>query len=83
MEALILEKPVIIVDYIYGQEKGNVDFVVENRVGHFIRNPKKAMETTKALLENPESFEEMRKNIQALQLRNGTQEIVDFILTCN
>lgn len=83
MEALILEKPVIIVDYIYGQEKGNVDFVVENKVGYFIRSPKKAMETTKALLENPESFEEMHRNIQALQLKNGTHDIVDFILTYN
>jgi processive 1,2-diacylglycerol beta-glucosyltransferase/1,2-diacylglycerol 3-beta-galactosyltransferase len=83
MEALILEKPLILVDYIYGQEKGNVDYVVEHQAGFFIRNPKKAMEKVKSLLEDPKSFEEMKRNIRSLDIRNGTEEIVDFILTRN
>lgn len=39
-EALIRGLPIILNDYIPGQEKGNVPYVVENGAGIFIRDPK-------------------------------------------
>ncbi|CAM8945915.1 unnamed protein product [Rhodiola kirilowii] len=39
-EALIRGLPIILNDYIPGQEKGNVPYVVDNGAGVFTRNPK-------------------------------------------
>ncbi|CAN1159327.1 Monogalactosyldiacylglycerol synthase 2, chloroplastic [Linum perenne] len=47
-EALIRGLPIILNDYIPGQEKGNVPYVVENGAGVFTRSPK---ETAKIVTE--------------------------------
>ncbi|HUX22907.1 MAG TPA: glycosyltransferase, partial [Spirochaetia bacterium] len=80
LEALMLEKPLIVSQYVFGQEKGNVDFVRRERVGIYSSDPKEIVRHIERLVENPSVYEKYRERIQALQLRNGTSEIADFIV---
>jgi processive 1,2-diacylglycerol beta-glucosyltransferase/1,2-diacylglycerol 3-beta-galactosyltransferase len=79
MEALILEKPLIITSYIWEQEKGNVEFVEENRLGFYETSPKKAVNKVKTLLFDENQVKAFRENIAKANIRNGTTDIAKFI----
>lgn len=78
-EILTLEKPLIISNYIWGQERGNVKFVVDNKVGFFIKNPRKIVQKINEIFSNPSVYEEILQNIRKLGLRNGSKEMAEFI----
>lgn len=79
MEALMLKKPMIIVNYIYGQEEGNVDFTVNNNVGYFIKKPKKIVEKAKEILNDPSIARGIEDRLEKLGLRNGTNELMEYV----
>jgi UDP-N-acetylglucosamine:LPS N-acetylglucosamine transferase len=80
-EALILQKPLILTQRLYGQEQGNVDFVVNNELGWFIPKPRAMMEKIREILEHPEIFERTITNIKRAGISNGTEKIVDYIMS--
>ena len=80
-ECLMLERPLIITQRLYGQEQGNVDFVVKNRLGWFISDPQKMVGQIQVLLNNPDQFGEIRQRIRDKGIKNGTGAITDFILS--
>jgi 1,2-diacylglycerol 3-beta-galactosyltransferase len=79
-EALIRGLPIILNDYIPGQEKGNVPYVVDNGAGVFTRSPK---ETARLVSEwfGPRSDELKRMSENALNLAqpNAVFDIVKDI----
>ncbi len=79
MEILMLHKPLIVVNYIYGQEKGNVNFVIKNDVGHYISNPRKLVIKSAEILANPKLSQEMADKVAKLALRNGTDELREYV----
>ena len=81
MEALMLEKPLIVSQYVYGQERGNLDFVKQNRVGFFASTPAEIVAQIGRIVADPQMYEEYKERIRSLALRNGTNEIVDFIMS--
>ncbi|NLL99966.1 MAG: glycosyltransferase [Treponema sp.] len=44
MEVLACKKPIIVSNYIHGQEKGNVEHIIKSRAGWFIQSPKKIIQ---------------------------------------
>lgn len=80
MEALVLGKPLIITQYIYGQEKGNMRFVVENGLGFFLTDPERVGAAVERIFHEPERLERLRENIAKANLRNGSQEIASWAL---
>lgn len=80
MEALILKKPLIISQYIYGQEKGNVEFVKRERLGYYIESSRRIVEHIRRFVSDPSTYDACQSRIAALALRNGTAEIADFVL---
>ncbi|RKX79997.1 MAG: hypothetical protein DRP87_01210 [Spirochaetes bacterium] len=81
MEVLILKKPLIVTQYVYGQERGNVDFLLKNGVGYYIDNPKGMVKKTEYLLKNPSRYNRMMRRIEALNIRNGTDPVARFIIS--
>lgn len=81
MEVLLLEKPLIITSYMYGQERGNVDFVKSNRLGYFVRRPEGVRNRVEHLLANEENLQILRENISRAGIENGTEQIADYILS--
>ncbi|KAL8488428.1 hypothetical protein ACS0TY_024633 [Phlomoides rotata] len=85
-EALIKGLPIILNDYIPGQEKGNVPYVVENGAGVFTRSPK---ETARIVAEwfstKRDELRRMSENAVQLAQPNAVFDIVRDIhgLACH
>lgn len=79
-EALIRGLPIILNDYIPGQEKGNVPFVVDNGAGVFTRRPK---ETARIVAEwfttKSDELKTMSENALKLAQPNAVFDIVKDI----
>ena len=79
-ETLMLQKPLIITQRIYGQEQGNVDFVVRNKLGWFIPHPRAVVKHIRKILDHPEIAEQVIQNIRQMGITNGTEQIVKHIM---
>lgn len=81
MEALLLGRPLIISRYAYGQERGNVDFVVRNRLGFYEDNPRRIAHLVKRLLGDAGWRSDIQRRIETFGLQNGTEKIVDRLIS--
>ncbi len=79
MECLLIGRPLIIYDYLYGQERGNVDFIEENSLGVFIDTPQLLEKRIDEFLSR-DYRKKFGKKLESLNLRSGTEEIVNSIL---
>lgn len=79
MEILGLGKPVVVSNYIKGQEQGNVDFLVQNKLGWFIREPHLICKKIKELLESKGAHAATLDRIESMNLHSGTNEIAKYI----
>ena len=79
-EALSLRKPMIVTKYLYGQEQGNVDYVVHHGLGWYERKPGNMVRRVQQLLENPSAFDAVRHRLSQVNLGIGTSDIADFIV---
>lgn len=80
-EILISKKIPVVVDYIWEQEKGNVEFLLENELGFYEPRPTQAVKRIEQLLSNQWLFNQYRQNLENLNYQNGVYEIADFILS--
>lgn len=78
-EILTLGKPLIICDYVWPQEKGNVDFVTKKKVGFYEPNEKKLAKKIKNLLKNPKRIKAYENNIKKSGLKNETNKLAEYI----
>jgi processive 1,2-diacylglycerol beta-glucosyltransferase/1,2-diacylglycerol 3-beta-galactosyltransferase len=81
MEALVLEKPLVIVSYMYGQERGNVDFVVKNRLGFFIERPSEIRKRIEEVVSEPGKLDALGRRIRDKGIENGTEAVADYLLS--
>ena len=83
MEILHLKKIPIIIDYIWGQEKGNMEYIRDNNMGIFERDITKIPSILNELLNNKEKQQSFISNIESEELKIGTEEVTKFILSDN
>ena len=83
MEILHLKKVPIIIDYIWGQEKGNMEYIRDNNMGIFERDITKIPAIIKDLSINEEKHRYFIRNIEKENLTIGTEEVTKFILSDN
>ena len=83
MEILHLKKISIIIDYIWGQEKGNMEYIRDNNMGIFERDITKIPSILNELLNNKERHQSFISNIENEKLKIGTEEVTKFILSKN
>ena len=81
MEILHLKKVPIIIDYIWGQEKGNMEFIRDNNMGIFERDIRKIPAIIKDLSVNEERHRYYITNIEKENLKIGTEEVAKFIIS--
>jgi len=80
MEILLSGKIPIVNSYIWEQEKGNVDFMIENELGIFEKNINRLSPVISELFEENELLNKYHSNIKNAGLKNGTAEVVEYIL---
>lgn len=79
MEVLAVGKPVIFSTFIRGQELGNVLFAVYGGAGWFIRKPREILAQAERVINDDSLAVSVRRNIDALGIRNGLDEVRDFL----
>lgn len=79
METLSLQKPLILSSYVRGQELGNMLFVKLNKVGYYLPSSYDAVLKTEEILYS--SMEEIQENIKRLNIKNGVEDVANFVMT--
>lgn len=70
LEILIAKKPILVANYIWPQEKGILDFILENKYGIYQPNLNLIGKTTWSFLKNPENY-----GLQKASIKLGNQEL--------
>ena len=78
MEILMMKKIPVINSYIRWQEKWNMEFVVDNNVGFYEPNVHKMVKIVHDMMQS--DFSVYHENIHKLQLRNGTEEVAEYLM---
>lgn len=81
MEILMMKKIPVIIDYLWEQELGNMEFVRDNQLGIFERDIAKLPGIIKELISNEQQYKKFQSNIEQMKLRNGTSDVGEFLLT--
>lgn len=79
MEILNLKKVPIVIDYIWEQEQGNVDYIKNKKLGIYEPHIKKLRGLIKNLLEDDELRLSYKKNIDMENIGNGVKEVAEFL----
>lgn len=78
-EVLAMQKPLIITRYIHGQELGNVEFVVQNGCGWFIRKSSDIYKKILQLKNDPAYYAKIVQNAEKLNINSQLDNLADFI----
>jgi processive 1,2-diacylglycerol beta-glucosyltransferase/1,2-diacylglycerol 3-beta-galactosyltransferase len=70
---------VIISHFIWEQEIGNRNFILQNGLGFYEPKPKKLAEKVQKLLTNNKELTIIQKNYQKVKLENGLADLAEFI----
>lgn len=80
MEILMMRKIPVINDFLWEQELGNMEFVRDNRLGIFERNIAQLPSIIRTLVSDDDLYRSYQHRIASMNVRNGTQEVAEFIL---
>jgi processive 1,2-diacylglycerol beta-glucosyltransferase/1,2-diacylglycerol 3-beta-galactosyltransferase len=80
MEILMFQKIPVVNQYIWEQEKGNVDFIRNRKLGFYEKRIKKLPALVHEIIENQSLLEEVQQNIRNAGIKNGTHGVSKFIL---
>lgn len=80
MEILLTQKIPIINDYIWEQEKGNVDYLVENDMGIYEKHIHELPHIINKLINDSDYYNSFINNIKSAKLKNGLPEFSDYIV---
>lgn len=78
-EALASGLPIIITGYLPGQEKANVDFVLNTGAGIYISNPIRIAEYVEYLVYRKDALDSLKGKVLSIGLQNSTQMCVDIL----
>ncbi len=83
MEILLLGKIPVINNYIWEQEKGNMEYVCNNKMGILEKNTNKLPEVVNHLLTDTDFYNSLRNNIRKASISNGVGQVSEYILKFN
>ncbi len=77
-ETLLNQKPLLITHYIYGQEKGTMEFVVKKNLGWYEPRPSRIAQKVRECL-SQEELDRVMKAHQMLGLTAGNHEVANYL----
>jgi len=81
MEILASGKVPVISNYIWEQEKGNMEFIRDNELGIYESDISKLPEKTMNILQNESVYNFYANNIRNAKIQNGTPQVSEFLLS--
>lgn len=79
-ESLLLGKPIVLSSYVWKQEKGNMEYVVENKVGFYEPNLHRLTARVKEILFVDDTRIRLDENIKKLNIKNGASAVARYII---
>ena len=79
MEILMMRKIPVITNYMWEQEKGNVEFLVRNKLGIYEPDINKLPLVIGELLNHEKIYDSYRNNIEEIAPKNGAKDVAEFI----
>ncbi|MCR4939438.1 MAG: hypothetical protein K5930_04930 [Treponemataceae bacterium] len=79
MEVLASRKPVVICDFIYGQELGNVQFAVDNGLGKFCRKPSEIYDAVYSLVSDERVRVAVEERLSRIPISFETEKVVHML----
>jgi hypothetical protein len=70
----------VINKYIWEQEKGNMEFICNRKMGIMEKNIRYLPDVLKILLTDNDLYNSFCKNIRDASIKNGVNEVSDYIL---
>ncbi len=80
MEILMMGKVPVINNYIWEQEKGNMEFVCQSKMGILEKNTRFLPDVLHKLLTDNEFYNSIKNNIKNAAISNGVGQVSDYIL---
>jgi processive 1,2-diacylglycerol beta-glucosyltransferase/1,2-diacylglycerol 3-beta-galactosyltransferase len=80
MEILLMGKIPVINNYIWEQEKGNMEYVCQNKMGILEKNTSLLPEVLQRLLTDNEFYNSISNNIKNASITNGVGQVSNYIL---
>jgi len=80
MEILLMGKVPVINNYIWEQEKGNMEFVCKGKMGILEKNTKRIPDILIRLFKDNEFYNSLRNNIKNASITNGVAQVSDYII---
>jgi len=78
-EASIAEVPVVVYDFVPGQERGNLDYVRSNRIGVVALTAAEVVQSVKRIVHNQERLSAMRERQKDIAPRGSSRRIAEMI----
>lgn len=83
MQVLMAGKVPIVSNYLWGQEKGNVEFLEQKRIGFYEKRVKMLPRVIHEMMNDSALTSSLRKNIEHAGIENGVARVSDFIIGFN
>lgn len=80
MEILNLEKVPVVNDYIWEQEQGNVDYLIEKKLGIYEPKIERLPRVINELLVDEKLYLSYKENIQNEKIQNGVGEVTQYLI---
>ncbi|MEA3493096.1 MAG: glycosyltransferase [Candidatus Margulisiibacteriota bacterium] len=77
-EAMAMDLPIIITSWLPGQEEGNVEYVVREKVGKVSKDPKKIVKLIKEMMK-PDNYKKIMKNIKRIRRPKAAMQVAKEI----
>jgi hypothetical protein len=69
-----------VIDYIWEQEQGNVDYIINKQLGIYEPKVDKLPKVIKSLIEDQKLNAVYRNNIMNEKIHNGVKEVTEFLM---
>jgi len=80
MEILLLQKVPIINSYIWEQEKGNIDFIIDNHLGIYEPSVYKLGALLSRLIDDERFYNSYKQKIAESNFKNGLDEVTEYLI---
>jgi 1,2-diacylglycerol 3-beta-galactosyltransferase len=78
-EASVAEVPVVVYDYVPGQERGNLDYVRTNGIGVVALTTQEVVQSVARIVHNQERLAKMRAQQNVIAPRGSSRRIAELI----
>jgi len=81
MEILMMDKVAVANDYIWEQEKGNIEFLIKNNYGLYEPDIATMVNTLKHLIEDEQYYNKFKNNVTRANLKNGLTSVAEYLIS--